>query len=160
LNNDILTGATGILRTTNDEHPELSRNGIELLADVLADPVKNIPATWAGVVVDIDEHLDAWQVCRKRASVGPPLRRPCLMFCRRGYLFLCLAGRLDLFGLFKAKKKLIVRERFGTAAEAVTLQFLDDLAQPGVLGFPRKHHCLQRIQIIRKLIYPRRHAQR
>lgn len=38
------------------------------------------------------------------------------------------------------------------AAEAVALQFPDDLAQTGVLCLTRKHHRFERIQVIRKLI--------
>jgi hypothetical protein len=36
-------------------------------------------------------------------------------------------GRLHLLGFFQAQQKLILRQSFGTTAEAVTLQFLDDL---------------------------------
>jgi len=38
------------------------------------------------------------------------------------------AGCLDLLGFLKPEDKLVLRQALGPSAEAVTLQFLDDLA--------------------------------
>ena len=48
------------------------------LADVFADPMQIIPAAWAGVVIDIDDHLDARQVSWKRTPVRSPFGNACL----------------------------------------------------------------------------------
>jgi hypothetical protein len=40
LDDDVLAGAAGIFGPTYDQHPELRRHDVELLADVLANPVK------------------------------------------------------------------------------------------------------------------------
>ena len=40
LHDDVLAGAAGIFGPTYDQHPELRRHDVELLADVLANPVK------------------------------------------------------------------------------------------------------------------------
>jgi hypothetical protein len=39
LDDNILAGPAGILRAANNQHPELGRNDVELLADVFADPM-------------------------------------------------------------------------------------------------------------------------
>lgn len=73
-------------------------------------------------------------------------------------LLLLQTVRLDLFGFFEPKEKLILRKRLGSAAEAVALQFLDDLAQPGILRLARKHHGSERVQVVRKLVGRHRHG--
>lgn len=55
---------------------------------------------------------------------------------------------------------MVLGKRLGTATEAVALQFLDDLAQPGILRLARKHHGFQRVQVIRKFVRRYRHAPR
>lgn len=53
----------------------------------------------------------------------------------RGCLFaLGVRGGFGLFGFLQPKKELILRQALCTAAEAMTLHGLDDLAQPLVLG--------------------------
>jgi len=66
---------------------------------------------------------------------------------RRLLLSFQATGR-DLFCLFEPKEKLIFRKRFGATAEAMALQFLDDLTQVGVLELARKHHGLERVQLV------------
>jgi uncharacterized protein (DUF58 family) len=95
------------------------------------------------------------------------------LYHRSGYSFqlLCASRRgvgfgrgshhltrcLDLLGLLKAKEQLILRQALGPAAEAVALQFLDDLGQASILGVPRQDHRLQHIRIVGKLVRRHRH---
>jgi len=55
---------------------------------------------------------------------------------------------LDLLGLFQAQQQLLDGQALCPAAEAVALQFLDDLAQPLVLGALRREHRLKRDRIV------------
>lgn len=72
LNDDILAGSAAILRTANNQNPELGRNDVELLTDVLAYPMQIMTTAWTDMVIDIDGHFDAWQVNWKRASIRSP----------------------------------------------------------------------------------------
>jgi hypothetical protein len=74
---------------------------------------------------------------------GGPIRR------RRAFR-IGFAGGLDLLDLLEGQLQLIFRESFGPAAKAVALQFLDDLAQPLVLGALGQVHRLQRVRIVRE----------
>ena len=62
LNHDILAGPTGILRAAHDQHTEPGGDNVELFADVFANPMQIMAAVGTGVIIDIDDHLDAWQV--------------------------------------------------------------------------------------------------
>jgi hypothetical protein len=73
-------------------------------------------------------------------------------------LLLLLAGGFDLFGFLEPQQKLILGKRLGPSAEAVTLQFLDDLDQTGILDVARQDHCFQRVQIVGKLVCRHRHG--
>ena len=55
-------------------------------------------------------------------------------------------ARLDLLGLLEAEKQLILRQRLGATAEAMTLQLLDDLPQAVVLRSLGEQHRLERLQ--------------
>ena len=57
----------------------------------------------------------------------------------------------DLFGLFEPQEQLAFGQALGPAAEAMTLQFLDDLAQPFVLGALGDEHRLKRERITGKM---------
>jgi hypothetical protein len=61
LDDDVLAAAAGVFGSAHDEHAELRRNDVELLAHVLADPVKRPFAARAGLVLDVDHRLDARQ---------------------------------------------------------------------------------------------------
>jgi hypothetical protein len=50
LDNDLLAGPAGILRAAHHQHAELCGHDVELLADVLADPMQVIVAARAGMV--------------------------------------------------------------------------------------------------------------
>jgi hypothetical protein len=69
---------------------------------------------------------------------------------RRGLFGLGVPSRLDLLGLFQSQQELILGQALGAAAEAVTLQGLDDLAQPLALGALLQEHRLERARIVGK----------
>ncbi len=79
LHDDVLAGAAGVFGTAHHQHAELRRHDVEPLGDVLADPVQHALAAGAGLVLDIDDGLDARQMRRaaRRDSCGAswPLRR-------------------------------------------------------------------------------------
>lgn len=102
LNDDILAGPAGILRTADDQHAELSGNDIELLADVLTDPVQITPTARAGMVIDIHDHLDAWQVGWQRTPVRSPFGNTRLAQSGGRLLLLFQTIRFDLFGFLQA----------------------------------------------------------
>jgi hypothetical protein len=78
---------------------------------------------------------------------------------RRGLFGLGVPSRLDLLGLFQSQQELILGQALGAAAEAVTLQGLDDLAQPLALGALLQKHRLERTRIVRKGRSGRGHEQ-
>jgi hypothetical protein len=57
----------------------------------------------------------------------------------------CGFGLLDFF---QGQKELLLRQGLGPAAEAVALQFLDDLPQPLALGALGQEHRLEQVGII------------
>ena len=64
LDDDVLAGAAGVFGPAHHQHPELRGNDVELFAHVLADPVQRAPAARAGLVLDVDDRLDARQMRR------------------------------------------------------------------------------------------------
>ena len=110
------------------------------------------------MVIDIDHHLDTRQVRRQRSSVQATLGRPACPLDLIGCVNLCLiTGRL-LLDIFKPKQHLLFGQCLGTAAEAMTLQFLDDLTEPIILRPLRNQHRLERARIVRKCIRRDRHG--
>ena len=106
---------------------------------------------------DIDQGLDAWQMGRQRAAVPPPRRRACrtpgrILGCR-------LVGGGGLLDLLQPQLQLILRQRLGTAPEAVALQFADDLLKPIASRALRQQHRLQRAGIVRKRVRHARHGE-
>jgi hypothetical protein len=103
---------------------------LESLADVLADPVQRALAARAGLVLDVDERLDARQLGRQGAAVGAPFARS--LRARGGRLGFVRLGlsRLALLDVFERQQKLIFRQALGAATKAVSLQFLDDRNKP------------------------------
>ena len=82
LDDDVLASAAGVFGPAHDQHPELGGHDIELLADVLADPMQLAAAAWAGLVLDVDDRLDARQMggsaprlARRLRVALRPLRR-------------------------------------------------------------------------------------
>jgi hypothetical protein len=70
---------------------------------------------------------------RHRAAVRPPLRRPLLARLGIGDIGRGLLRGDNLFDLLEGQEHLVFRQAFGPPAEAMPLQFLDDLTQPLVL---------------------------
>jgi hypothetical protein len=105
------------------------------------------------MILDIDHHLDARQVRRQRSPVRAPLgaaRR-----CRSSALLASVSASLlaaTCSMSSSAEQQLIFRQRLGPAAEAMTLQLLDDLAQPLGSGPLRQQHRLQRAGIVGKRV--------
>ncbi len=130
LHHHVLASPAGIFGPAHDQHPELRRHDVEPLARILADPMQRVAAARAGMVVDIDHHLDARQMGRKRSPVHAALGGAARPLGRRRPASLSASplGR-DLLDLFQAEQQLIFRQRLGAPAEAMTLQLLDDLAR-------------------------------
>ena len=77
---------------------------------------------------------------------------------RIGRFSLGLAARRDLLDLFQAEQQLIFRQRLGAPAEAMALQFLDDLIEPLGARPLRQQHRLERAGIVGKRIRQDRHG--
>lgn len=87
---------------------------------------------------------------RQGAPVRSPLRDPGGLLRRRRVLGRGEASCLDLLGLLEPEEKRVLRQGLGAAAEPVTLQFSDDLAQALALGALCRQHGLQQAGIIRE----------
>ncbi len=70
-----------------------------------------------------------------------------------------MVSGFDLLDLFESKQQLIFRQGLGPATEAMTLQFLDDLAQPLALGALGHEHHLEQVRIIRESVRRAGHAR-
>jgi hypothetical protein len=130
LDDDALARATGVFGPAHDEHPEPGGHDVELFADALPDPVQRAVAARAGLVLDVDERLDARQMRRQGAAIRAPLARSFRVRRRRlGFGRLGLS-RLALLDIFERNQQLIFRQALSAAAKAVTLQVLDDRDKP------------------------------
>jgi hypothetical protein len=118
LDDAALAGAAGVFRPAHHQHPELRGNDVEPFADVLADPVQRAFAAGAGLVIDVDEGLDARQMHRQGAAVDAPLARSFRARSRRLRLGLGRRLRLALLDLFERQQQLIFRQAFGAAAKS------------------------------------------
>ena len=127
LHHHVLAGPAGILGPANDQDPELRRHDVEPLARILADPMQRVAAARTGMVVDVDHHLDARQVRGKRSPVHAAFGGSICLLGRIGRIALGLAARFDLLDVFEPEQHLIFGQRLGAAAEAMALQFFDDL---------------------------------
>lgn len=147
LHHDLLAASAGVFGPARDDHAELGRHDVEALGTILAHDVQHSLAAAAGLVLDVDDLLDTRQVGRQGAPVGTALPGASLARGGIGGVFYCEALCLDLLGFFQTQKQLIDGKALGPAAEAVALQFLDDLAQPLVLGALSGKHRLKRDRI-------------
>ena len=95
-----------------------------------------------------------WQ----RAAVGAALGGGRFPLGRHLLLGLGMTARFDLFRLLESELQLILGQALGTASEAVTLELLDDLAQPIALGTLGQQHCLELVGIIRQGVAGLRHT--
>jgi len=70
LNNRLLAGSATISRPADHSDPQLGRYVVEHLRLIFADDVQHAPATGAGLVVDVDHHLDPRQMRRQCSTVA------------------------------------------------------------------------------------------
>jgi hypothetical protein len=152
LDHHVLARPASVFGAANHQHPELRRHDVEPFAAVLSDAMQRVAAARAHVIIDIDHHLDARQVRRKRSAVQATLGRPVGSFGRIDRINLGLITGRSLLDIFQPEQHLIFRQCLGAPTKAVTLQFLDDLTQPIVLRPLRNQHCLERAEIIGKRI--------
>lgn len=160
LHHHVRAGATGIFRPAHHQDAELGGHHVEALGHVLADAVQLAGTARADVALDIDHGLDPRQMGGQRAAVRTAPGDPFGLLGRRLLLGRGEADGLDLLGLFQRQQKLILRQGLGPAAEAVSLQLLDDLAQALDLRFPRDQHRLKRLGVTGKLWRERGHDQK
>ena len=127
---------------------------VELLGAVFADHVQRASAARTLLAVDIDDDLEARQVCRQRAAiaVGRLGASSSLRWLRRvtgGLVF-----RSALLLILQTKSQLIEVELLGTWAKPMPQQTLDQQQQLLVLGLQLRHHlpqhALQNIRIVRQ----------
>ncbi len=64
LHHRFLAGSAGIAGSADHLHPVLGGDNVEHLAHVLADQVQAAAAAGAALVLEVNQHLDARQVCR------------------------------------------------------------------------------------------------
>lgn len=130
LGHALLAGTAGVLGTAGHQDPELGGDHIQPLAHVLTDLVQGALAAGAGLVLHIHHRLDPGQMRGQATAIGatlPGLRR---LLLGRGGLDLGLGLRLDLLDILQGQFELVHGQGLGATAEAVTLEFLDDLPQP------------------------------
>ena len=120
--------------------------------------MQRLAAAWASASFDVDYHLDARQVRRKRASVDAALRGSACSLGRIGGFTLGLMTRCNLLDVFEPEQHLIFRQCLGTPPKTMALQFFDDLTQPLVLHPLRNQHRLQRAGIVGKRICQNSHG--
>ena len=140
LDHRALARAATVARPTRDQHPERGRHHIEPLGDILADPVERAAAAGAGLVLDIDDLLDPFEVRGQRTAVGLARMVGAGSACLLLGVLSFGQRRLDFL---KAELELIGIELLGTAPEAVALEGLDDRPQALDLGLEN----LERIEI-------------
>ncbi len=114
--------------------------------------MQRLAAARASVVVDVDHHLDARQVGRKRSAVHAPLCRSISPLGRIGRVTCGLAVRRNLLDILKPEQHLIFGQRLGTTTEAMALQFFDDLKEPFVAHPLGNQHRFERAGIVGKCI--------
>jgi hypothetical protein len=140
LHDTVLASPAGIFGPPGNQHPELRRHHVQPLTPVLADPMQFAVATRAGLVVDVDDNLNPRQMPRQWAAVDAALVSPGLPIRWRWTVGLCGTVRLSLFDFFKTEQHLVFRQRLRPAAEAMPLQFLDDLAQSFIMHSLGEQH--------------------
>ena len=109
------------------------------------------------MILDVDHHLDARQVRWKRSTVRAALGGTTAPFVGIAGFGLGLAACRCLLDVFQGEQQLIFRQRLGPAAEAITLQLLDDLFQPLGACPLRQQHRLQRAGIVGERVRHDRH---
>jgi hypothetical protein len=159
LHHHVLATPAGVFGPAHHQHAELCRHDVEPFAGVLPDPMQRVAAARAGVVIDIEHHLDARQMRRQRAPVQATLGRPACPLGRIGRINLGLITCLILLDIFEPEQHLVFWQCLGTSSKAMTLQFLDDLTEPIILRPLRNQHRLERASVVGKCIRRDRHGR-
>jgi hypothetical protein len=130
LHDRALARATAIARAPGDQHAEGGGHDIEAFGDILADLVERAAAAGAGLLLNIDDLLDPFEMGGQRSAVG--LARA---FARS---LACLVhGKLGLrecgLNFLERQLELVRIELFRLAAKTMTHQRIDDRLQSLVL---------------------------
>ena len=158
---DAAAGPATILRAADTQDPEAGRHEVEHLTDALTNDMERATALRATVRSDINGHFFARQMFWKSALAQRRLLGTCIWFrCRQAGLDYGDVG----VEIFKAERQLIGVKSLRLPPELVTLQLLDDLAEPldfslGIGNLPviachpsghRPHHLLELIDVGRQ----------
>ncbi|GAY21268.1 hypothetical protein SFOMI_1805 [Sphingobium fuliginis] len=127
-----LARTAAVARTPGDKDAEGRGNDVAPLGDILADRVERAAAAGAGLVLDIDDLLDALEMCGQRAAVGVA-RSSGVLLAGRGITRRASLAQRRLYVL-EAELELIGIELLGTPAEAMAHEGIDDRLQPLDLG--------------------------
>lgn len=130
LHDRVLARAAAIAGTTGDQDAEGGGHDIEALGDILADLVERAAAAGAGLILDVDDLLDPFEMGGQRTAVG--LARAC---ARR--LACLLSGELGLrergLNFLERQLELVSIELLRLATKTMTHQRIDDRLQSLVL---------------------------
>jgi hypothetical protein len=157
LDHYVFASPAGVFRPAHHQHAELGGHDVKTFARILPNAMQRLAATWAGLVIDIDHHLDARQVRRQRSPLQATLGRPACPLGRIGRINLGLITRRILLDIFEPEQHLVFGQCLGTPPKAMTLQLLDDLTEPIVLRPLRNQHRFERAWVVRKCICGDRH---
>ena len=125
--------AAAIARSPGDEHAERGGHDIEPLGDIFADNVEITAAAGAGLVFDIDDLFNPFEMRRQRAPVGLAWSRCAGVLLHGVETGLHAAQRCVEF--FERELQLILIELLGAGAETVTLECGNDRVEPCDLSF-------------------------
>jgi hypothetical protein len=132
LHHPLRTPPAGVFGPPGDQDLEAGRGDVEPLGHVLADDVHGPAAAWAGAVLGFEHDLLARQLRRQSAAIGPA-RDPGAFGTRsiaRRLLQRGLGSGDGLLQVLQRQRQLVGIEHLRAAAEAVSLQRLDDQPQP------------------------------
>jgi hypothetical protein len=140
-----LAGAAGKLRSLRHENPELRRDHVEPLGNVLADRHHLSAAAGAGGALRHQNHLDPRQMRRQLAAAGTALGAALLPQLRIPLLGLGTGLGDRRLEVGKAEFQLLLRKPLGLPAELHPPQLQQERAQPVVLRLERITLRLERI---------------
>jgi hypothetical protein len=132
LHHPLRTTPAGVFGPPGDQDLEAGRGDVEPLGHVLADDVHGPAAAWAGAILGLEHDLLARQLRRQSAAIGPA-RDPGAFGTRsiaRRLLQRGLGSGDGLLQVLQRQRQLVGIEHLRAAAEAVSLQRLDDQPQP------------------------------
>ena len=130
------TGAVpaGIARAAGHQHPELGRNDVETLGDILSDLRHLAAATGAERALWLDHPLDPRQMRRQVATVSLARRllRTRRLALQRGFRLLPGSGQHTLGDgqLLERQVELVRRELLGAGGKLLALHLAHDLLEP------------------------------